>query len=204
MKKYTRPVVEVAEQLAEGVYMLSGDNEVDLAQVLDAASMEKTADQNSNASDMTNPVTEATDGVSGSAIQEGGAAAATPGAVTAAEGELQASGSSDDPQNDDTDENTDHDAGLMNEDGTLQRAMLVQCNSKYMDGNWQAPMTGSFGDGMKGCKEVLGCKGCPADKTYGCGLQEPNADSLYYHDLGSLMPEWEATGKTPSSNPYGF
>lgn len=204
MKKYTRPVVEVAEQLAEGVYMLSGDNEVDLAQVLDAASTEKTADQNSNASDMTDPVKEATDSVSGSAIQEGGAATATPGAVTVTEGALQTSESSNDSQNDDADQDTESDADLMVEDVTLQRAMLVQCNSKYMDGNWQAPMTGSFGDGMKGCKEVLGCKGCPADKTYGCGLQEPNADSLYYHDLGSLMPEWEATGKTPSSNPYGF
>ena len=204
MRKYTRPVVEVAEQLAEGVYMLSGDNEVDLAQVLDAASTEKTADQNSNASDMTDPVKEATDSVSGSAIQEGGAATATPGAVTVTEGALQTSESSNDSQNDDAGQDTESDADLMVEDVTLQRAMLVQCNSKYMDGNWQAPMTGSFGDGMKGCKEVLGCKGCPADKTYGCGLQEPNADSLYYHDLGSLMPKWEATGKTPSSNPYGF
>ena len=81
--------------------------------------------------------------------------------------------------------------------------MVINCDSKYMNGVWQGTKDGSWGGMQLGCKDVLGCKGCPADKVNGCGLQDANAVNLYFRKMGTLMPEWEASGKLPTDRPYG-
>jgi hypothetical protein len=86
----------------------------------------------------------------------------------------------------------------------MQGSRLVTCDSKYMNGVWQGAKEGAWGGIHLGAKDVFGCKGCPADKGDGCGLQDANADSRYWRSVGTLMPSWEASGKLPTDSPYGI
>ena len=193
MKTYIRPEIVVADQLAEGVYMMSGDNPVALTEALDAAIEGGEGIENNDADDMTGvEITEGTDGdiIAGEGVLgENQTAEDTtvtdPVETSAAAEETQA-------------------VDVVQESGEMQSSMQISCDSKYMDGIWQAPQNGSWGGLQLGCKEVWGCKDCPADKGNGCGLQDSNADSLYFYKSGSLMPGWQASGKLPTDSPYGF
>ena len=212
MKRYIRPEIVVADQLAEGINMMSGDNPVALSEALDAAIEGGEGIENNDADDMT-----------GSQIAEG-----PDGDILAGEGVLGENETSDTESEipsdltpdtaedtivtDTAEANEDANAsseetladGALQESGQMQGSMRISCDSKYMDGVWQGPKNGAWGDLKLGCKEVWGCKDCPADKGNGCGLQDSNAVSLYFHKMGSLMPGWEASGKLPTDSPYGF
>ncbi len=210
MKKYVRPVIVAADLLAEGVYLLSGESEpVALGEALNAATGADGKPENTEAADMTNgaensiggtepqPEGVGTDNETGSEGTEG-----TDTTDTTDTADTTEVASSNETQDTDADQDTADD--VVEDGGELQGSSLVTCDSKYMSGVWQAPKEGSWGGMQLGCKEVLGCKGCPADKGDGCGLQDANADSRYFRSVGALMPEWEASGKLPADSPYGI
>lgn len=215
MKNYIRPVIEVADQLAEGVYMLSGDAEpVALSDALDAAINGDEDIENNDAGDLTGGNTETADatdttGTTSGDIVSGGGVQGGDGTTETLTDQVEesavietanASGSTETP-NETSSESQD--TGVQ-EDVQFQNSMLITCDSEYMNGVWQGAREGAWGDMKLGCKEVWGCKECPADKGNGCGLQDANAVSLYFHKSGSLKPGWEAAGKLPTDSPYGF
>lgn len=64
----------------------------------------------------------------------------------------------------------------------------IVCQSKYMNGNHQDPVTNTYG--VEIARKDRGCEGCPADQGGECRL-----------DLGPfgspLMPTWERNGNSP-------
>lgn len=206
MKKYERPLILAAAQLSEGVYMLSGGEQYTAGEVLEAA---------------TDPNTEPAQGDATAGVE--GSVGETPETDTAGEGE-NGSETAEMPQTESaetpetaaettgsTPETTesaetaaDVPAADTEEVGDMQGSMLINCDSRYMNGVWQAPSAGPWGELRKGCQEVLGCSGCPADKGDGCGLQDAGAGSRYFRQIGSLKPGWEASGKLPTDSPYGI
>ena len=227
MKNYARPVIEVDEQLAEGVYLsLSGDAQlVAINEALDAATGEVEIAGNTNAANLTliagdsNGSGGSTEGLNTggsandvSATGEGSGTQDT-GSMTGSDTNMAASGT-ETPNTQDTMSNMEStntqdtaSAGgeeVGEENLGLPGSMLINCDSKYMNGVWQGPKEGSWGGMKLGCKDVLGCKDCPADKGNGCGLQDANAVSLYFRKIGTLMPGWEASGKMPTDSPYGI
>lgn len=220
MKNYIRPVIEVADQLAEGVYMMSGDNPVALSDAMDAAINGGEDIINNNAEDMTggeNAENPAEDLVIGENEQGEGGESELPEDIVPDTVEDPVNPENlEDPENSEAEEIanasgtlptslTDEQAenGIV-ESGDVKASMRISCDSKYMNGVWQGAKNGAWGDLKLGCKDVWGCKDCPADKGNGCGLQDSNAVSLYFHKTGSLMPGWEASGKLPTDSPYGF
>ena len=212
MKTYIRPEIVVADQLAEGIYMMSGDNPVTLSEALDAAIEGGEDIENNAADDMTGA--EIAEGPDGDILAGEGVLGENETADTESEipSDLTPDTAGDTIDTDTAGANTDtavsaateDAAGDVTESGEMQGSMRISCDSKYMDGVWQGPKNGAWGDLKLGCKEVWGCKDCPADKGNGCGLQDSNAASLYFHKMGSLMPGWEASGKLPTDSPYGF
>lgn len=219
MNNYARPTIEIAQQLSEGVYLsLSGNPQVDLQEAFDAANG-NAEDLEVNAADITGAETQDASDSVGEAPDTGNESADTPdngqmGAETSdtdqtgtegtdADGQTEADedGEQDDLQGIDAQSDDD----VVDEDSIgMAGSGLVTCDSDYMNGVWQGRKEGSWGGVQMGCKEVWGCKGCPADKGNGCGLQDTNAVSQYFRYVGLLKPEWEASGKLPTSNPYGI
>ena len=74
-----------------------------------------------------------------------------------------------------------------------------KCDSKYMNGVWQAQDTSSWWvDGVeykRGYKQQFGCHGCPAHTDNGCGLTnhyvESGSAASYDVDNGKRKPTWE-------------
>lgn len=232
MKNYARPTIEIAQHLSEGVYLsLSGDTQVGLQEALEAANGEA-EDLEVNAADITGaaetqepadeaegtpenaeteadlPETNPTEGVDADSpetdLTEGSDADASDLP------ESESMDTSDDQQTDtqetdvqETGEQSDENAASEDSIG-MAGAGLITCDSDYMNGVWQAGKEGAWGSAQLGCKEVWGCTGCPADKGNGCGLQDPNAVSLYFRKIGTLKPTWETSGKLPTDNPYGI
>lgn len=191
MKNYTRPVIVVADQLAEGVYMsLSGDNQVAFTNAVDAASGSGETIDNTNAADLT----------TGAENSVGG----TDGDVP----ETSSDTSQDTLEGSDTTETTGDQTGEGDSTGDpvgdMQPAMTIKCESKYMEGIWQGAHQGATGETVPTNKGEFGCSDCPADKGDGCGLQDPDAASVYFNDIGRLKPGWEQLGKLPDDNPYGL
>ena len=89
------------------------------------------------------------------------------------------------------------------EDAQMQASARITCESRYMNGVWQGAREGAWGGMKLGCREVLGCTGCPADTGDGCGLQK-SGSNRYFNMIGSLKPRWEASGKGPNDDPYGI
>lgn len=191
MKQYESPAIVIADQLAEGVYMLSGDQPVELQEALDAASGEEEI-ENTVAADLTMVF----DAASGDV--EGAIAELPESNATDVEGTL---GENAQFQAQEAAAST---ASYAEETGEMQASLLINCDSRYMNGVWQAPSAGPWGDVKRGCQEVLGCHGCPANKSDGCALQDPGTGNTFFRMIGSLMPEWEATGKLPTDSPYGI
>lgn len=200
MKNYERPTVIKAGELAEGVYMLSGDNMVTLEEVF-----EPVTDTDTEAADEVAAETETADGLENSV---GGTEPEVDGEIT----EMPADNSTETVE---SSEPSDESAQMADtageaddtveaaETGEVQVSVVINCDSKYMNGIWQGAKEGAWGGVTLGCKEVFGCTGCPADNGDGCGLQ--NADSSQYFQLsGTLMPAWEASGKGPNDDPYGI
>lgn len=195
MKNYIRPAIEITDRLAEGVYMLSGSQEVSVNEALNAATGEEQIEADTNAADLTTVADNSAGDTEseGSTLENGPATAETP-----------ASTETQETQDTSTDTDTDATDNVVVESAEMQNSARVTCDSKYMDGTWQGTKEGSWGGLKLGCKEVLGCKDCPADKGNGCGLQDANAASLYFQEIGMLMPGWEASGKLPTDSPYGI
>ena len=202
MKNYARPVIEIADQLAEGVYMsMSGDtpNPVDLEDAVDAA-MGGEAIEDTDPADLMN-----TETASGASTQNGAPGSEQdfiPDTVGGSDANEVAAVSLTDDQEPANDSTNTEEVLTENPIGT-ESSMVINCDSKYMNGVWQEPKEGSWGGQQLGCKDVWGCTGCPADKINGCGLQDANAVNLYFRKMGTLMPEWEASGKLPTDRPYG-
>lgn len=76
-----------------------------------------------------------------------------------------------------------------------------KCDSKYMNGVWQAPDYSDWAGGTRGYKQQFGCIGCPANTANGCGLQthyvESGNASSYDVDNGNRKPSWEKKGYGP-------
>lgn len=76
------------------------------------------------------------------------------------------------------------------------------CDSKYMNGVWQAGDYSDWAGGTRGYKQQFGCLGCPANTGSGCGLQTHYVDSNYAAsydvDNGNRMPSWERKGYGPN------
>lgn len=185
MKNYTRPVIVVADQLAEGVYMsLSGDNQVAFTNAVDAASGSGETIDNTNAADL------------------------TTGAENSVGGTEESDTSSDTTQDSSTNETQGDQTGEGDSTGEpvgdMQSSVSIKCESKYMEGIWQGAHQGATGETVPTNKGEFGCSDCPADKGDGCGLQDPDAASVYFNDIGRLKPGWEQLGKLPDDNPYGL
>lgn len=77
----------------------------------------------------------------------------------------------------------------------------VKCDSKYMNGVWQAPDYSDWAGGTRGYRQQFGCLGCPANTASACGLQTHYPDSgnaaSYDVDNGNRMPSWERKGYGP-------
>lgn len=208
MKNYIRPVIEVADQLAEGVYMSSGDSPdpATVGEVMAAAVDGADEFSNNEAGDITGENgtdSSAGDIVAGEGIQGDNGTPDTPADITPDTVEDSTVIETANSSNPDETPSDSPDSGIQESAETLG-SMLISCDSKYMNGVWQGPREGSWGGQKLGCKEVWGCQDCPADKGNGCGLQDTNAASLYFHKIGTLMPGWEASGKLPTDSPYGF
>lgn len=68
----------------------------------------------------------------------------------------------------------------------------IVCQSKYMNGVWQKPTSGSpFG--QTPVKEKCGCEGCSADDGDGCKILKGGE----LNSEGVFMPTWEQEGKKP-------
>lgn len=77
----------------------------------------------------------------------------------------------------------------------------LKCDSKYMNGEWQAPDYSDWAGGTRGYRQQFGCLGCPTNTANGCGLlthyiDSGNADS-YHVDDGNRKPSWEKKGYGP-------
>lgn len=76
-----------------------------------------------------------------------------------------------------------------------------KCDSKYMQGVWQAPDYSNWNGGTRGYKQQFACLGCPANTDNGCGLQthyvESGNASSYDVDNGNRKPSWEKKGYGP-------
>ena len=76
-----------------------------------------------------------------------------------------------------------------------------KCDSKYMNGTWQAQDHTSWNGGTRGYKQQFGCLGCPAKTANGCGLlthyEDSNHASSYDVDNGNRKPSWEKKGYGP-------
>ena len=77
----------------------------------------------------------------------------------------------------------------------------LKCDSKYMQGNWQAPDYSDWNGGTRGYKQQFGCLGCPANTSSACGLKTHYVDSGYAGsydvDNGNRKPTWEKKGYGP-------
>jgi hypothetical protein len=212
MKHYERPAIFISDQLAESVYMVSGQTysmrETTHPDSSNSADDSTLADPNgsletsfgSSTGDIASSVgdtPETEDGDLSESTVEGEVE------LGEAEPEADASPEDTDPEHD-IDTEADNADGELTESGSMQGASLVSCNSKYMNGVWQGAKEGSWGGVHLGVKDLLGCTGCPADKGDGCGLQDSNADSRYLRSMGTLMPSWESEGKLPTDSPYGI
>lgn len=192
MKKYESPAIVIADQLAEGVYMLSGDQPVELQEALDAANGEEEI-ENTVAADLTSGLEASVGGDQNLTGNVEGNSTEVASNVTA---EINGT---------DVSAQTAYTPAVASaeETGEVQSSLLINCDSKYMNGVWQAPSAGPWGDVKRGCQEVLGCHGCPANKSDGCALQDPGTGNTFFRMIGTLMPEWEASGKMPTDSPYG-
>lgn len=124
-----------------------------------------------------------------------------------AEGVYAASGEPDMDSNDNTgiestessSENNDTDSGETTENAVADNG--PKCDSKYMQGVWQAPDYSGWDGGTRGYKQQFACLGCPANTDNGCGLQthyvESGNASSYDVDNGNRMPSWEKKGYGP-------
>lgn len=76
-----------------------------------------------------------------------------------------------------------------------------KCDSKYMNGEWQAPDYSDWAGGTRGYKQQFACLGCPANTDNGCGLLTHYVDSgnasSYDVDDGNRKPSWEKKGYGP-------
>lgn len=222
MKNYERPTVVTAGELAEGVYMISGAGEtVSLSEAMEPVTdtpgySEKVALEEATAGGIEDSVGEAPGDASVEGdITEAPGEVETPEDVDAEYGVDADTGAGTDADVDnadadgdgkpdkDTDDPEDDLENASEESGGMQASARIRCESRYMNGVWQGTRQGAWGGMKLGCKELLGCSGCPADNRDGCGLQKPNF-SRYYGVIGSLKPEWEAAGKGPDDDPYGI
>ena len=77
----------------------------------------------------------------------------------------------------------------------------IKCDSRYMNGNWQAPDYSDWNGGTRGYRQQFGCLGCPANTASACGLKTHYVDSgyagSYDTDNGNRMPSWERKGYGP-------
>lgn len=91
--------------------------------------------------------------------------------------------------------------GVYAASGTVGGQNQVKCDSKYMQGVWQAPDYSDWGGGTRGYKQQFACLGCPANTANGCGLEthyeDSNHASSYEVDNGNRMPSWERKGYGP-------
>lgn len=81
-------------------------------------------------------------------------------------------------------------------------ASSAGCDSRYMNGTWQAPDYSDWNGGTRDYKTQFGCLGCPANTASGCGLTTHYIDSgkaeSYDVDKGNRMPSWERKGYAAS------
>lgn len=209
MRKYVKPMIVVAAQAAEGVYMLSGGEPVTLEEALHPEEeLDTTIAEGPVAGE--NSVGEApqTENAEESEISIEEVADEAP-----ADAQVELTETPADSVTEETTpaaETVTEDAGepavaeTVAEDAALQAASYVHCDSKYMNGIWQRAQGGSWGNTKPTNKEMLGCTGCAADTGNGCGLLEPNADERYWRESGSLRPDWETAGKLPEDTPFGI
>ena len=79
----------------------------------------------------------------------------------------------------------------------------IKCDSKYMNGKWQAPDYSQWANGeTRGYKQQFACLGCPANTGSGCGLEthyieSGNAASYEVYN-GNRKPSWEKKGYGPN------
>lgn len=77
-----------------------------------------------------------------------------------------------------------------------------KCDSRYMQGVWQAPDYSDWAGSTRGYRQQFGCLGCPANTDNGCGLQthyvESGKASSYDVDNGNRKPSWEKKGYGPN------
>lgn len=75
----------------------------------------------------------------------------------------------------------------------------IKCDSKYMQGQFQAPIYTWVG--TEGFKAIFGCQGCRAYRGSACGLLtdylNSSQASSYDADAGRRMPAWEYNGCEP-------
>ncbi len=223
MKNYERPAVVMAEEPAEGVYMFSSGETFSLRDTVepvtdpyeyaqDVAAAENAAG-GAQGSVGGEPETDVEGDIAESEIPEetpedvpedaGTEADAqpeeTPGEVPDAVPDDPDAGAAAKPDPDAEEPEND---GLA-EDAQMQASARITCESRYMNGVWQGAREGAWGGMKLGCREVLGCTGCPADTGDGCGLQK-SGSNRYFNMIGSLKPRWEASGKGPNDDPYGI
>lgn len=218
MKNYERPTVIMAGELAEGVYMLSGDGQAfSLRDTVEPVTepyeyAQDVAQSEAAAGGIENSVGgEPETGVEGEITEpEAGADGEIPEGETPDPDETGADGDADaTPETDaeagaggkpdkDVEDPDSEDVGV---DAEMKGSARITCESRYMNGVWQGAKEGAWGSLKLGCKEVLGCTGCPADNRDGCGLLKPGS-SRYFNMIGSLKPGWEASGKGPDDDPY--
>lgn len=210
MKNYERPMLLTADQLSEGVYMLSGGEQYTAGEVLEAATETNTETVPAGAGGLEGSVgetpepSEPSGGTDPGSSEPTGEGAPETAGAPASEGEAAAAPETDTPAAEATEPVAESASTGAEETGEMQGSMLINCDSRYMNGVWQAPNAGPWGELRKGCQEVLGCSGCPADKGDGCGLQDVGAAGRYFRQIGSLKPGWEASGKLPTDSPYGI
>lgn len=86
-------------------------------------------------------------------------------------------------------------------EGVYAASGSIKCDSKYMNGIWQAPDYSDWNGGTRGYKQQFGCLGCPAYTESACGLLTHYKDSgeagSYDVDNGNRMPSWEKKGYGP-------
>lgn len=89
--------------------------------------------------------------------------------------------------------------GVYAASGTSENGL--KCDSKYMQGVWQAPDYSDWGGTTRGYKQQFACLGCPANTDNGCGLQthyiESGNAASYDVDNGNRKPSWEKKGYGP-------
>lgn len=208
MKNYERPTVIAALETAEGVYMLSGDNMVTLEEVFEPitdpdGAQTEVADAETPADGLETSVggTQTETGVEGEITETPADGETEAGEVTQPAEPEEAGTQAAEPE--ETAPEAVESGEEAAETGEMQGSLLINCDSRYMNGVWQGTKEGAWGGIKLGCKELLGCTGCPADNGDGCGLQKTDSDQ-YFKMIGTLMPAWEASGKGPNDDPYGI